>query len=272
MTEAGISRELGGDKPEIPMIELCSVSAGYGKEEILHGVELAVPTGKITTLIGGNGSGKSTLLRAVLGFIPISGGNVKIESVSIKGLSRAELARKAAYLPQGKNVPDISAGRMVLHGRFPYLSYPRRYSEKDYAVAEEAMDQMGISDLAQKEMNRLSGGMRQKVYIAMALAQQAPVIVMDEPTTYLDIGQQLRFAGIVKKLSEEGKTVLLVLHDILLALKISDKIAALQDGRIIGCGTPEEILESGVVEEMYGVKVGTVRTETGVQYYYEDGI
>ena len=266
MTEAGIRC----DKPEIPMIELRNVSAGYGKEEILHGVELAVPAGKITTLIGGNGSGKSTLLRAVLGFIPISGGDVRIEGVSIKGLSRAELARKAAYLPQGKNVPDISAGRMVLHGRFPYLSYPRRYSERDYAKAEEAMEQMGIGNLAQREMNRLSGGMRQKVYIAMALAQQAPVIVMDEPTTYLDIVQQLRFAGIVRKLSEEGKTVLLVLHDILLAMKISDRIAALQEGRIIRCGTPEEILESGAVEKMYGVRVGTVRTETGVQYYYEE--
>ena len=149
-------------------------------------------------------------------------------------MSRAELARGAAYLPQGKNVPDISAGRMVLHGRFPYLEYPRRYGPRDYAIAGEAMGQLGIEELAARPMAQLSGGMRQKVYIAMALAQQAPVIIMDEPTTYLDIGQQLRFGEMVRKLSEEGKTVLLVLHDILLALKLSDCGPAGGENRSLG--------------------------------------
>ncbi|MCI9652319.1 MAG: ABC transporter ATP-binding protein [Lachnospiraceae bacterium] len=143
-----------------------------------------------------------------------------------ENLSRAELARSIAYLPQGKNVPDISADRMVLHGRFPYLNYPRRYRESDFQIAREAMRQMGIEELAGMQMSRLSGGMRQKVYLAMALAQEAPAIVMDEPTTYLDIGQQMKFAGIVRRLSGEGKTIVLVLHDILLALKISHRIAA----------------------------------------------
>lgn len=250
-------------------IELDNVSAGYGKSEILHGADLEVPAGKITTLIGSNGSGKSTLLRAVLGFVPISGGDIRLEGVSVKGMPRAELARRAAYLPQGKNVPDISAGRMVLHGRFPYLEYPRRYGRKDYAVAGEAMEQMGIGELAQRPMSQLSGGMRQKVYIAMALAQQAPVIVMDEPTTYLDIGQQIRFGKMVRELSEKGKTVLLVLHDILFALKLSDRIAALEEGKIAGCGTPEEILAAGVVERLYGVKVRALETEKGIRYYYD---
>ena len=128
-----------------------------------------------------------------------------------ENLSRAELARSIAYLPQGKNVPDISADRMVLHGRFPYLNYPRRYRESDFQIAREAMRQMGIEELAGMQMSRLSGGMRQKVYLAMALAQEAPAIVMDEPTTYLDIGQQMKFAGIVRRLSGEGKTIVLVL-------------------------------------------------------------
>lgn len=250
-------------------VELEQVSAGYEKRDILRGVDLKIPAGKITTLIGGNGSGKSTLLRAALGFIPLRGGDVRLEGVSIKGLSRAELAKRAAYLPQGKNVPDLSAGRMVLHGRFPYLAYPRRYSSRDYAIAGEAMEQMGIGDLGERPLSQLSGGMRQKVYIAMALAQQAPLIVMDEPTTYLDIGQQLRFAQTIRKLSEEGKTVLLVLHDILLALKLSDRIAALQEGRIAGCGTPEEILEAGVTERLYGVRVRKLETDKGPRYYYD---
>lgn len=249
-------------------IEIQNVTAGYGKKQVLQGVELAVPSGRITTLIGCNGSGKSTLLKAVLGFLPLEKGDIRIGGVSVGELSRKELARRVAYLPQGKNLPDISAGRLVLHGRFPYLNYPRRYREQDFAIAREAMERMGISELAQKQMFQLSGGMRQKVYIAMALAGEAPVIVMDEPTTYLDVGQQFQFAQMVKQLSEDGKTIILVLHDLLLAFKISDRIAAMNEGRIVKWGTPEEILESDVIHEIYGVRVETVLTENGRQYYY----
>lgn len=252
------------------MIEVKNAAAGYGKGEVLQGADLAVPRGRITTVIGSNGSGKSTLLRAILGFIPLSGGDIRVDGISVGELSRTELARRIAYLPQGKNIPDISAERMVLHGRFPYLEYPRRYREKDLDIAREAMERMGIWELAGRQMSELSGGMRQKVYLAMALAQQAPVIIMDEPTTYLDIGQQVRFEKMIRQLSEEGKTVLLVLHDILLALKLSDRIGALMNGRIIREGAPEEILRSHVLEEMYGVAVKTVSTETGIQYYYEE--
>ena len=113
------------------MIQLEKVSAGYGKQEILHGVDLEIPRGKISTVIGANGSGKSTLLRVILGFLPLWGGEIRIDGTSIKEMERAEIARKIAYLPQGKNVPDITAGRMVLHGRFPYLRYPRKYRETD---------------------------------------------------------------------------------------------------------------------------------------------
>lgn len=118
-------------------------------------------------------------------------------------------------------------------------------------------------------MSQLSGGMRQKVYIAMALAQQAGVIVMDEPTTYLDIGQQAKFAALVRELSGAGKTLLLVLHDLPLALKISDKVAALSAGKIIFCGSAKETVRSKIAEELYGVAVKSVPTESGEQYYYE---
>lgn len=252
------------------MIEITAVTAGYGRKEVLRGVDMKIPQGGVTTVIGSNGSGKSTLLRAMLGLIPLTGGDIKVDGISVSRMSRGEIARKIAYLPQGKNIPDISAGRMVLHGRFPYLSYPRRYGEKDFRIAEEAMEQMGIRELSESPMRQLSGGMRQKIYIAMALAQQAGVILMDEPTTYLDIGQQFRFARIAGMLSKEGKTVVLVLHDILLALKISDRMAALQDGKLIRYGTPEEILESGVLQEMYGVGIKAVASETGRQYCYDD--
>lgn len=251
------------------MVETVNVTAGYGKCEILHGVDFRAAKGEITTLIGTNGSGKSTLLRVILGFLPFWGGDVKVDGILINAMSRETLARKIAYLPQGKNVPDISAERMVLHGRFPYLRYPRKYGAEDYRIAGVAMEQMGIAEFAGRQMSELSGGMRQKVYIAMALAQQAEVIVMDEPTTYLDIGQQLKFAQMMRQLSESGKTILLVLHDILLALKLSDRIAVLQNGRILQCGTPEEILQSGVIERLYDVKVNSLCTEAGIQYFYE---
>ncbi len=251
------------------MIEMENVTAGYGKQEILHDVGLEIPGKGITTLIGANGSGKSTLLRVILGFLPLWNGTVKIDGILTKNLSSAEMARKIAYLPQGKDVPDITAERMVLHGRFPYLSYPRRYGERDLEIVERAMGQMGILSLGGKHMSELSGGMRQKVYIAMALAQQAGIIVMDEPTTYLDIGQQLKFAGMMRGLAEEGKTVVLVLHDILLALKISDRIAAMEEGRVLAAGTPEEILRSGVIRKLYGVDVKSHRTGAGEQFYYD---
>ncbi len=251
------------------MIKMEKVSAGYGKQEILHGVDLEIHKGEIITLIGANGSGKSTLLRALLGFMPLWGGEIRMEGISVSQMGRAEIARKAAYLPQGKNVPDITAGRMVLHGRFPYLRYPRKYRETDFRLAGEAMERMGIGNLAQKQMSELSGGMRQKVYIAMALAQQAQMIVMDEPTTYLDIGQQMKFAQMMKELAGEGITIVLVLHDILLALQISDRIAAMQEGRILRCAAPEEILQEGIVELLYKVTVKSCRTEAGVQYFYE---
>ncbi len=251
------------------MIEMKNVYAGYGRKEILHGVNLTALKGKTTTVIGGNGSGKSTLLRVMLGFLPIWRGDVTIEGISIRKMKEAELAKKAAYLPQGKNIPDISAGRMVLHGRFPYLSYPRKYKERDYLIAEEAMKQMGIWELSEKQMGELSGGMRQKVYIAMALAQQAPAIVMDEPTTYLDIGQQLKFAEMIKGLAGSGKAIILVLHDILLALKVSDQIIAMQEGRMIACKTPEDMMASDIFEKLYGITVKSFQTECGRQYYYE---
>lgn len=251
------------------MVNIENIFAGYGKCEVLHGVSLTLLSGQVTTLIGANGSGKSTLLKALLGFLPLAGGDIRVDGVSVKGLSRAELAKKIAYLPQGKAVPDITAGRMVLHGRFPYLSYPRKYRAQDIVIAREAMEQMGILELSEKPMAQLSGGMRQKVYIAMALAQQAPVIVMDEPTTYLDVGQQIKFAGLARKLSGDGKTLLLVLHDLPLAFKLSDRIAALADGRIAGCGSAQEMLRCGAVKELCGAALKSVETEAGVQYFYD---
>lgn len=251
------------------MIEINNIFAGYGKREVLHGVSFFVPAGKITTLIGENGSGKSTLLKTLLHFLPLTSGRILVEGVPIDKFSRSDLAKKIAYLPQSKTVPDLTAQRLVLQGRFPYLSYPRKYRKEDIMIAEKAMAQMGILEFSGQPMGELSGGIKQKVYIAMALAQQAKVIVMDEPTTYLDVGQQIKFSELVRQLSADGKTLLLVLHDLPLALRLSDQVVALCNGKILGAGTPAQILESEVIQTLYGVRVRSVELTSGVQYFYD---
>lgn len=251
------------------MLAIQNLSAGYGRADVLHDIHFTAQEGEITTIIGNNGCGKSTLLKAMVGILPISDGEIRIDGSTVTALAPAERARQIAYLAQGKNTPDITAGRMVLHGRFPYLSYPRKYSKADYEIADSAMAQMDISRYAGTPMEELSGGTRQKVYIAMALAQCTPVIVMDEPTSYLDIGQQMKFIGITRALAAQGKTIVLVLHDLLFALKFSDRICVMEDGRLLMQDTPEAILRSGVIQRLYGIEVRALQTAGGIQYYYQ---
>ncbi len=251
------------------MIKIENVSAGYRKKEVLHGVSLSVEDSRIVTIIGQNGCGKSTLIKAMLGFVPMTQGSVQLNSVAVSQASPQKVAQTAAYLPQMHQNGDISVGRLVLHGRFPYLSYPRSYRKEDKEIAYNAMERMGIAELSQVPLSELSGGLRQKAYIAMALAQQTPIIVMDEPTTFLDIGEQMKFMQLCRELTAEGKTVVLVLHDVISALSISDRIAVMHHGRIIQFGAPKEILESDALQKLYGIRVCTIETQNGVQYYYE---
>ena len=251
------------------MLEIRNLSAGYGHGDVIAEVSFTARRGEITTIIGKNGCGKTTLFKAATGMLPHRSGDVLVDGVSIAELSTAKRAQLMSYLAQGRGAPEITVGRMVLHGRFSHLGYPRRYSKKDYAIAAEMMEQMGLTELAYTPMSQLSGGMRQKVYIAMALAQQTPVVLMDEPTTYLDIAQQLSFGDMVGDLAQQGKAVLLVLHDLLFALRISHRIVVMDGGRVVACGTPEEIMASGVLERLYGVVVKSVETEQGTRLYYD---
>lgn len=254
------------------MLKLKELTVAYGKNEVLHGVSLQAEGGRVTTLVGKNGCGKSTLLKAIAGAVPVKSGEILINGDSVSVLSTKELAKKVAYLPQGRNLPEITAGKLVLHGRFPFLTYPRSYSKHDYEIAEQSMEQMGILPLWDVALSELSGGMRQKVYIAMALAKQSPVILMDEPTTYLDMEQQLRFAQLAKDLARQGKAVLLVLHDLLLALKISDTICVMGEGRITACAAPQTLFASDVLSRLCGTRIDVTETASGVQYYYDMNI
>lgn len=251
------------------MIEIRNLTAGYGEKEVLHGVSLDLPLGQVTAILGPNGCGKSTLLKSVVGLADVTGGDILVDSGSYVNLTPAQLARHVAYLPQGRRLPEITVGRLVLHGRFPYLSYPRRYRPADHAMARAAMEQVGIAELADEPLRRLSGGTRQKAYIAMALAQDTPTILLDEPTTYLDIAHQLQLMELCRDLARRGKAVAMVVHDLPLALRYADRVAVLSRGTVLREGTPEEVYRSGALEQAFGVRVSRAETPAGVQYFCE---
>ena len=253
------------------MIELRHISAGYRSGTVLQDVSISFPQGKVTVLMGPNGCGKTTLLKTALGLIPKTGGEILFDGAEIGTLSPKEIAQKAAYLSQSRNTPRITVGRMVLHGRFPYLDYPRHYRKEDYAIVRESLSRTDTLDLIDRQMEELSGGQRQKVYLAMALAQQTQTIFMDEPTTYLDVRHQLEVMETARALAAEGVAVVLVLHDIGLALRSADQAVVLSCGQVAQAGTPEEIYSSHILDQVFHVRVCRVAANSGWQYFCEPG-
>lgn len=251
------------------MVELTSVSAGYGPKPVLQDVSFSLHPGKITAILGENGSGKTTLIKTIAGLLPICGGEIAISGKPISAYSRRELAQQVAYCPQVRPVPDMSVRRMVLHGRFPYLDFPRKYRAEDERAADAALAQFHLTDLQHRPMAELSGGMRQRAYLAMAAAQQTPVVLLDEPTTYLDLSQTAAFSGIIRDLADSGKAVAMVLHDLLLALRLADEIAVLREGRLVFFGTAQAFLESGLSRQIFGVRVCCLETDHGRRFYYD---
>ena len=253
------------------MLEIKGLHAGYSGKAVLKGIDLAVPAGTVTAVIGPNGCGKSTLLKAVCGLLPASAGEVTMDGTSLLSVAGTERAKQIAYLPQERQIPDITALRMVLHGRFPYLSYPRRYRAEDLRIAREAMARMDLQDQEQMPVSELSGGMRQKVYIAMVLAQDTPAVLMDEPTTFLDVAHQLQMAEQARELAAAGKAVVVVLHDLPLAMQLADRLTVLEAGCTVTTGTPEEVFCAGCLDRVFDVQVRRFRTSGGWRYYCEPG-
>ncbi len=251
------------------MIELNDLSVGYHGQPLLEHVCLGFPQGCVTVLLGPNGCGKSTLLKTVLGLLPPLAGEVLYDGRPLSRLSGGEVARKAAYMAQNHTVPSIVAQRMVLHGRFPYLSFPRRYRREDYEAVSRALEAAGGTELAGRPMPELSGGQRQKIYLAMALAQETGTILMDEPTTWLDIRHQLEVMRTARSLADTGRAVGLVSHDLCLAMRTADRVAVLAEGSLRLAASPEEVFRSGVLDAAFGVKVHRVETAGGWQYFCE---
>lgn len=251
------------------MIQVRNLRAGYFGKPVLEGIDLDFRPGELFTVLGPNGCGKSTLLRTVNGLLTKTGGEILVDGTPIEQMRTKEIARRAAYLPQVRSVPNITARRMVLHGRFPHLTYPRRYRSQDYEVVNRAFRLVGAEELADCPLGELSGGQRQKIYLAMALAQDTPTIFMDEPTTYLDVNCQLEIMALGRRLAEEGKAVVMVLHELCLALRFAHRAALLSRGRLRRVGTPEELYESHILEQEMGASLGRVETEQGLRYYYK---
>ena len=251
------------------MIELKAVTAGYGKHTVLKDLSVSFEKGKLTGVIGVNGCGKSTLLKTVLGILPHQG-EIRIDDNLLADMTRNQIARKAAYLSQGKNTPDMTVEQLVLHGRFPHLSYPRRYTGQDRDLAFAAMERVGIADIAHKPLHTLSGGMRQTAYIAMALAQDSDYILLDEPTTHLDISHQLALMGTLRTLADEGKGIVAVMHDLPMTFTFSNQIVLLGGGQVLGSGAPEALCGQRMIRETFGVSI--VPSPQGQGYHMDIGL
>ena len=247
------------------MLELRGIAAGYGGTPVLREVSFTVPKGSLTALIGPNGCGKTTLLRAAARQLPLLAGEILLDGRPVSSYGRTEFARKAAFMPQVRSVPAITAGALVAHGRFPHLGFSRRLRPEDRAAVQAAMEATGVADWANRDLRALSGGERQRVYLAMALAQDTDLILLDEPTTYLDPGRQFERLDLIASLPGRGKTVVMVLHDLSHALRYSTQLLLLEQGRLVQRGTPEELYAGGQLDRVFGIR--SRRAPDGSYYF-----
>jgi iron complex transport system ATP-binding protein len=222
---------------------------------VIDGLDVTVPDGSFTAVIGPNACGKSTLLRGLARLLRPAGGAVYLDGQAIASLPPKEVARRLGMLPQSPVAPDaITVADLVARGRFPHQRMLRQWSRQDEHAVTGAMAATGVTDLAARAVDELSGGQRQRVWIAMVLAQQTPILLLDEPTTFLDIAHAIEVLDLCAELHErQGRTLVTVLHDINHAARYATHLIAMKDGRIAAQGVPSEILTSEIIEEVFGL-------------------
>lgn len=242
-------------------LEAKGLGLSYGGAFIFEDLNLSIPKGKITVFIGSNGCGKSTLLRSMARLLKPQRGSVLLDGREIAGMSTKEVARKLAILPQGPTAPEgLTVLQLVKQGRYPYQSWLKQWSREDEAVVQAALESTGMSELAERTVDSLSGGQRQRAWIAMTLAQETPVILLDEPTTYLDLTHQIEVLDLLYEMNDrDQRTIVMVLHDINLACRYAHHVVAIQDQQVYAEGSPEEVVTAGMLEDVFRMKASVIQ-------------
>ncbi|WP_046502684.1 ABC transporter ATP-binding protein [Streptomyces odonnellii] len=232
------------------------LTLAYEDRTVVHELELAVPDGQVTVIVGPNACGKSTTLRALGRLLKPRGGSVLLDGTELARIPTKRIARSIGLLPQSPVAPEaITVADLVARGRQPHQHWWQQWSDEDERAVTEAMTRTNVSALADRPVDELSGGQRQRVWIAMALAQETDLLLLDEPTTFLDIAHQVEVLDLVRRLNhEQGRTVVIVLHDLNQAARYADHLVAMKSGRVIAEGTPGEVVTAELVREVFGLE------------------
>lgn len=231
-----------------------SVTLRYDERTISKKLSVAIPDGSFTVIVGPNACGKSTLLRALSRLLAPSAGQVILDGRSISDLAAKDVARRLGLLPQSSIAPEgITVADLVARGRYPHQSLFRQWSKADEEAVIDAMEATRVTDLSARMVDELSGGQRQRVWIAMVLAQETPILLLDEPTTFLDIAHQIELMDLLADLNGQGRTVVAVLHDLNHACRYASNLIAMKDGAIVAEGKPSAIVTERLVEDVFGL-------------------
>lgn len=251
------------------MIELHNISYRYpGHTLLLQNISTSFADGKITSILGPNGCGKSTLLKIICRLLQPEYGTILLHGQNIKNMKSKEFAKQVAFLAQSNHPPEITVADLVAYGRYPHQNYGHGLSKQDNAIISQAMQQVKATEYANRLMHQLSGGQRQRAYLAMALAQDTDIIMLDEPTTYLDINVRFEIMELIRTLNQNGKTIIMVLHDLNLALEYSDQIILMEQGTIKQEGTPAQIIASGNLDRIFDIKTHIVQENDETFYHF----
>lgn len=236
------------------------LSLGYGDRVIVEHLDLEIHTGVITTVIGPNGCGKSTLLRSLGRLLKPKAGLVMLDGRAISSMKTKEVARTLGMLPQAPTAPEgLTVADLVSRGRHPHQSWIRQWSSDDEAEVANALELTGVGDLADRPVDELSGGQRQRAWISMALAQGTDILLLDEPTTYLDLAHSIEVLDLVDRLHDElGRTIVMVLHDLNLAIRYSDRLIVMKQGEIITAGRPQDVISEQLLLDVFGLEAAVI--------------
>ncbi|MFC9756389.1 ABC transporter ATP-binding protein [Streptomyces sp. NPDC056921] len=262
--ETKAEAEAGTGTGNVSRLAARGVTVGYGGRTVIDALDVAIPSGVITTIIGPNGCGKSTLLRTLTRLLKPSGGTVVLDGEDIGRLRTRDVARKLGLLPQSPVAPEgLTVADLVARGRHPHQSWLRQWSSDDAGVVERALAMTGVSELADRPVDSLSGGQRQRVWISMTLAQGTDLLLLDEPTTYLDLAHAIDVLDLVDDLHESGCTVVMVLHDLNLAARYSDNLIVMREGSVLAQGHPREVITAGLLREAFGLHATVIDDPVG---------